>query len=142
MNRKKFVPCIYLYQKHAVAGFDDTKTVISMNPVKLAGFYSDNGADELLVFDLSTGDAEHEEALDIIKAICNTVEMPVIGAGHVKRVEDIKKLRYAGCKKAANHCVPGNRKAQPPTRKPENPVAPAFAAAGSQYPAGLAPRPS
>ena len=109
MNRKKFVPCIYLYQKHAVAGFDDTKTVISMNPVKLAGFYSDNGADELLVFDLSTGDAEHEEALDIIKAICNTVEMPVIGAGHVKRVEDIKKLLYAGCKKAAlTYSLPSN----------------------------------
>ena len=101
MNRKKFVPCMYLYQKHAVAGWEDTKTVINMNPVKLAGFYSDNGADELLVFDLSAGDTEHEEALDIIRAICNAVEIPVIGAGHVNRMEDIKKLLYAGCKKAA-----------------------------------------
>lgn len=101
MNTKKFIPCIYLYRKYAVAGFDDKKTVISMNPVELSKFYSDNGADELIVFDLSEGDAEHEEALDIIKAICSIVEMPVIGAGNVKRMEDIKKLIYAGCKKAA-----------------------------------------
>lgn len=101
MNTKKFIPCIYLYHRYAVAGVEDKKTVISMNPVELSKFYSDNGADELIVFDLSEGDAEHEEALDIIKAICSIVEMPVIGAGNVKRMEDIKKLIYAGCKKAA-----------------------------------------
>lgn len=103
MNIKKLIPCIYLYKKCAVAGFDNTSEVISMNPVELAKFYSDNGADELIVFDMSAGnsDSEHEEALDIIKAICNAVEVPVIGAGNVKRMEDIKKLIYAGCKKAA-----------------------------------------
>lgn len=101
MNCKKFIPCIYLYKKNAVAGFHDKKTVLSMNPVELSRFYSDNGADELIVFDLSAGDEEHEEALDMIKAICSAVEVPVIGAGNVKRMEDIKKLLYAGCKKAA-----------------------------------------
>lgn len=109
MNTKKFIPCIYLYKKHAVAGFDDTRTVISMNPVELSRFYSDNGADELIVFDLSDGDQEHEEALDVIKAVCSAVEVPVIGAGNVKRMEDVKKLLYAGCKKAAlNYSRPSN----------------------------------
>jgi len=109
MNIKRFVPCIYLYKKCAVAGFDKTNEVLSMNPVELAKFYSDNGADELIVFDMSEGDEAHDEALDLIKAICNTVEMPVIGAGNVKRMEDIKKLIYAGCKKAAlNYTKPSN----------------------------------
>lgn len=109
MNTKKFIPCIYLYKKHAVAGFDDTRTVVSMNPVELSRFYSDNGADELIIFDLSDGDQEHEEALDVIKAVCSAVEVPVIGAGNVKRMEDIKKLLYAGCKKAAlNYSRPSN----------------------------------
>lgn len=109
MNTKKFIPCIYLYKKHAVAGFDDIRTVVSMNPVELSRFYTDNGADELIVFDLSDGDQEHEEALDVIKAVCSAVEVPVIGAGNVKRMEDIKKLLYAGCKKAAlNYSRPSN----------------------------------
>ena len=71
--------------------------------------YSDKHADELLVFDLSMGDKEHEEALDIIKSICENVEIPVIGAGNVKRMEDVKKLLYAGCQKAVlNYSKEGN----------------------------------
>lgn len=92
---------MYLYKEKAVAGFTDKNTVIDKNPVTLAKFYSDNNADELLVFDLSDSDVEHEAALDLIKKICSVVEIPVIGAGNVKRMEDIKKLIYAGCKKAA-----------------------------------------
>ena len=99
MSQKLLMPCIYLYQQKAVTGLND-KTVINMNPVELARYYSDQQADALLIFDLSNGDAEHEEALDIIKDICETVAIPVIGAGNVKRMEDVKKLLYAGCKKA------------------------------------------
>ncbi|MCD7725969.1 MAG: bifunctional phosphoribosyl-AMP cyclohydrolase/phosphoribosyl-ATP diphosphatase HisIE [Clostridiales bacterium] len=108
MSYKKLIPCIYLYKGNAVKGFSDS-TIIDTNPVALARFYSDNNADELIVYDMSEGDGEHEEALDLIKAICNEAEVPVIGAGNVKRMEDIKKLLYAGCKKAAlNYSKPGN----------------------------------
>lgn len=99
MEYKKFIPCIYLYKGKAIKGFRDA-TVISDNPVELAQYYSNNNADELIVFDMSEGDQEHEYALDIIKDICTKAELPVIGAGNVHRMEDIKKLLYAGCKKA------------------------------------------
>lgn len=97
---KKFIPCIYLLNEKAVAGFKDD-TVISSNPAELARFYGENNADELIVFDLSTDDASHEAALDLLKIICKEAQIPVIGAGNVKRMEDIKKLLYAGCAKAA-----------------------------------------
>ena len=105
---KKFVPCIYLHNEKAVAGFHDD-TVISEQPVELAVWYNDNGADALIVFDLSDGDEAHEASLDVIKEICSETDVPVIGAGNVKRMEDIKKLLYAGCKRAAlNFSRPGN----------------------------------
>ncbi|MDE7332183.1 MAG: bifunctional phosphoribosyl-AMP cyclohydrolase/phosphoribosyl-ATP diphosphatase HisIE [Lachnospiraceae bacterium] len=97
---KKLIPCIYLLNKKAVAGFKDS-TVISENPASLARFYWENNADELIVFDLSCDDEAHEEALDMIQIICREAQIPVIGAGNVKRMEDIKKLLYAGCAKAA-----------------------------------------
>ncbi|MBD5520513.1 MAG: bifunctional phosphoribosyl-AMP cyclohydrolase/phosphoribosyl-ATP diphosphatase HisIE [Lachnospiraceae bacterium] len=97
---KKLIPCIYLYKGNAVKGFSDN-TIINTNPIALGKFYGDNNADELIVYDLSDNDTEHEEALDIIKSICSETEIPVIGAGNVHRMEDIKKLLYAGCKKAA-----------------------------------------
>lgn len=100
MSYKKFIPCIYLNKGNAVTSLTDN-TIIDLNPVELAVFYCENHADELLVFDQSVGDDDHQEALDIIKEICTKVEVPVIGAGNVHRMEDIKKLIYAGCKKAA-----------------------------------------
>lgn len=99
MNTKKFTACIYLYHGHAVTNLADM-TIVDTDPVRLAKYYSDNNIDELIVFDMSNGDAEHEEALDIIKEICESVEVDVYGAGNVHRMEDIKKLLYAGCKKA------------------------------------------
>ncbi|MBE5833285.1 MAG: bifunctional phosphoribosyl-AMP cyclohydrolase/phosphoribosyl-ATP diphosphatase HisIE [Butyrivibrio sp.] len=105
---KKFVPCIYLKNEKAVKSFDCLE-VINDDPVLLAEKYNDDNCDEIIVFDLSEGDNEHEKALDVIKDICNKVDVPVIGAGNVKRMEDIKKLLYAGCKKAAlNFSKQGN----------------------------------
>ncbi|MBE5828666.1 MAG: bifunctional phosphoribosyl-AMP cyclohydrolase/phosphoribosyl-ATP diphosphatase HisIE [Butyrivibrio sp.] len=109
-TRKKVAGYIFLLNKKIISS-KDRKTVISDDPVSYAGSISDNGADEIIVFDMSeaNNDAAHEEALDIIKDICKEVDVPVTGAGNVKRMEDIKKLLYAGCKKAAlNFTKPSN----------------------------------
>lgn len=98
--KKRFVSCIYLYQGKAVMNLNDL-TLLADDPVALAKGYDNDGVDEIMIFDLSKGDQEHEAALDVIKAICATVEADVIGAGNVKRMEDVKKLLYAGCKKVA-----------------------------------------
>ena len=74
--------------------------VVETDPLRLVQLYNENGADELLVFDLSENDEEHEAALDLLKEICTVAEMNVTGAGNVKRMEDIKKLLYAGCTRA------------------------------------------
>ncbi len=99
MVMKKFVPCIYLYHGHAVRRMTDL-TVVETDPLRLGRLYNENNADGLIVFDMSKDDAEQEEALDIIKEICAEAEMEVIGAGNIKRMEDVKKLLYAGCRRA------------------------------------------
>ena len=99
MKTKKFVPCIYLYRGHAVRGLNDT-SIVETDPLRLVNLYNENNADELIVFDMSEGDEEHEAALDLLKEICALSETDVIGAGNVKRMEDVKKLLYAGCKRA------------------------------------------
>ena len=97
--KKKLIPCIFLKDNIAVSYFDNL-IVKDMDPVSLCKKFSDDHADEILIFDLSKDDASHEASLDMIKSICSAVNVPVIGAGNVKRMEDIKKLLYAGCKRA------------------------------------------
>ena len=99
MLKKKMISCIYLYQKRAVAGIQD-HSELSLDPVALAESYAEWKCDEILVYDLSEDDASHEEAIDLIREICSAVPIPVIGAGRIRRMEDVKKLLYAGCRQA------------------------------------------
>ncbi len=96
---KRIIPCIYLLNQKAVKGFGD-RSIVSENPVELARFYGENNADELIVFDLSVTDAEHENAILMIKQMAQESQIPLTGAGNIKRMEDVKKLLYAGCRKA------------------------------------------
>mgnify|MGYP002731630402 FL=1 len=97
---KKFVACIYLKDGKAARGLAD-HTVVSDDPVELSLTYAAGGVDAILIFDQSDNDARHDEAIGIIREICASVGVPVYGAGHVNRLEDVKKLIYAGCAKAA-----------------------------------------
>lgn len=96
---KKFIPCIYLYHEHAVKSLSDL-SIIETDPMRLVNTYNEKNADELIIFDMSSNDEEHEAALDIMKEICSKAEMDVIGTGNIKRMEDVKKILYTGCKKA------------------------------------------
>ena len=109
MTNKLMIPCVYLQNGKAVTGFGQRNLFGDGDVEALAKFYSDNGADELLVFDFSSGDEEHEKAIGKIKEICAASEIPVIGAGNIKRMEDVKKLIYAGCAKTVlNFSKQGN----------------------------------
>ena len=99
MLTKKMIACIYLYQKRAVAGIQD-RSELSPDPVALAESYAEWKCDEILVYDLSEDDVSHEEAIDLIREIRSAVPIPVIGAGRIRRMEDVKKLLYAGCRQA------------------------------------------
>lgn len=108
MKDRKIIPCIYLLEENAVKSLTD-HSLVDSNPNHLAKYYEENNADALLIYDMSDSDESHEKALDMIKSICETVDIPVYGAGNVKRMEDIKKLLYAGCNKAAlNYSKEGN----------------------------------
>lgn len=99
MSYKRLTPCILINNGKAVKWFDD-RTVISEDVVALAKQYGENGADELLVFDLSDSDDEHEEAISLMKKINRVISIPMVAGGNIKRQEDVKKILYTGAKRA------------------------------------------
>ncbi len=99
MNYKQFVGSIYLKDKKAIKSFTDN-TVVSADPIELACRYSDGGVDAIIVFDMSYNEKMHDESLSIIRQICDKVQVPVYGSGHINNLEDVKKFLYAGCDKA------------------------------------------
>lgn len=96
---KKLIPSIFIHQGQAVKGFQNFE-VISNDVVELALQYCDAGADELLIFDLSNTDEEHDFAIDLMKKIARVIHIPMIAGGNIKRQEDVKKILYAGADRA------------------------------------------
>lgn len=96
---KQMIPCLYLQYEKAVTGFGQRNLFGDGDVEALGKFYADGGADGLLIFDFSSEEQEHERAIKKIGDICRTVEIPVMTAGNIKSMEDIKKLIYAGCEK-------------------------------------------
>ncbi len=64
----------------------------------LAHYYNDNGAHELLLWDLSESDEDHERTIGILKELARLIDIPVVTGGRVRRLEDVKKYLYAGAK--------------------------------------------
>lgn len=99
MSYKRLTPCIFIDGGKAVKWFDD-RTIVSDDVIELAKQYSERGADELIVFDLSDSDEEHDESIGLIKKINRVISIPMIAGGNIRRMEDVKKLLYAGAKRA------------------------------------------
>lgn len=99
MSYKRLTPCILINRGKAVKWFDD-RSVIARDVVALAKHYAERGADELIVFDLSTSDEDHEEAIDLMRKINRFISIPMVAGGNIRREEDVKKYLYAGAKRA------------------------------------------
>ena len=71
MLTKKFIPCIYLYHGNCVKALNDM-TVVDTNPVRVATYYNENNADEIIIFDLSETDEEEEKPRILLRTLMHT----------------------------------------------------------------------
>jgi phosphoribosyl-ATP pyrophosphohydrolase/phosphoribosyl-AMP cyclohydrolase len=78
------------------------------NPVEEAKFYNDSGADEVAFFDSNASRESLDKNIPIIKEITRNIDIPLIACGGVRRLEDVKKLLYAGASKVCMKSAPMN----------------------------------
>ncbi len=89
MDYKKIIPCLSME-----------------SPMEDALFYNDAGADEIAFFDSSCKREDIDKNIALIKEITRQVDVPLIACGGVRRLEDIKKLLYAGAIKVCMKTAP------------------------------------
>ena len=94
MDNKKLIAG-FGYQEGRISSWDGKRTYTQAVP-QMAKHCCDNGVDEILVYDWSVTDEDHEAAIAVIKEVCREADAPVIAGGRVKRMEDVKKYLYAG----------------------------------------------
>lgn len=95
MEQKNIVATLYLKNGKAVKSFNDHSEID--NVYDLCQIYNDSGIDKIIIFDLSDDEIEHEKNIHTIQGINRNLEIKVCAGGNIQRIEDVKKLLYAGC---------------------------------------------
>lgn len=96
MEDKNIVATLYLKNGKPVRSPEDF-TVVTEDVGLLCQMYNDGGIDKIIIFDLSNNDEEHEKNINTIKGINRNIDLKVCAGGNIRRIDDVKKLLYAGC---------------------------------------------
>lgn len=99
MKYCNIIPKIYIKNGKLVEN-EHTCKELDITPVSFCEQAENNGADEVLIYELSESDSEHDTNINTIKEIADATDIPILLGGNIKRLEDIKKYIYAGAKMA------------------------------------------
>lgn len=99
MFTKRIVPCLDVRDGKVVKGtkFKDIKEVD--DPVELAKYYNEQGADELVFYDITASHEGRGIFIDIVKETAKEVFIPFAVGGGVSTVDDFQALLRAGADK-------------------------------------------
>lgn len=98
---KRIIPCLDIQNGRTVKGINFEGIRDAGNPVELAKLYSQQGADELVLLDISATNEERETFLPIVEAVAREVNIPFTVGGGVSSVETARKLLRSGADKVS-----------------------------------------
>lgn len=101
MHTKRIIPCLDVKNGEVVKGVNFVSLKKVGDPVELAKFYNDQGADELVFLDIT---ASYEERAIMRKVVSDTAKevfIPFTVGGGIRTLEDIKEILRAGADKVS-----------------------------------------
>ena len=98
---KRIIPCLDVKDGRVVKGVNFVDLKDAGDPVEIAKAYNDEGADELVLLDISASYEKRKTMLDVVEKIAQVVFIPFSVGGGVGSLEDISALLYAGCDKVS-----------------------------------------
>ena len=101
MITKRIIPCLDVRNGRVVKGtnFEGLRDVSS--PVELGKFYSDNGADELVFYDITASAEGRKLFTDILTEVASTIFIPLTVGGGINTVEDFDRVLKCGADKVS-----------------------------------------
>ena len=101
MITKRIIPCLDVRDGRVVKGvnFENLNDVNS--PVELAKFYSDNGADELVFYDITASSDGRKIFTDVLRETARNVFIPLTVGGGISSVADFERVLSCGADKVS-----------------------------------------
>lgn len=101
MLMKRIIPCLDVKEGRVVKGVKFQNLRDLGDPVAVAKYYYEQGADELVLLDISATQEGRETMLDIVERVAEVIYMPFTVGGGIKTIEDAKRLIRAGADKVS-----------------------------------------
>ncbi len=101
MLAKRIIPCLDVESGRVVKGVNFVNLRDAGDPVEIAARYEAEGADELVVLDITASHEQRDILLDMVRGCAEQVFMPLTVGGGVRTLDDCRSLLNAGADKVA-----------------------------------------
>ncbi|BBM19144.1 imidazole glycerol phosphate synthase subunit HisF [Enterococcus avium] len=101
MIAKRIVPCLDVRDGRVVKGVNFAGLQDVNDPVTLARFYNEQGADELVFYDITASAEERGLFTDILKGVASEVFIPLTVGGGINEVSDFERVLNCGADKVS-----------------------------------------
>jgi cyclase len=97
----RIIPCLDVADGRVVKGVNFQNLVDAGDPVELASYYAENGADEITFLDISASKDDKKTIIDVVKKTAEAVFVPLTVGGGIRSVDDVDLLLRAGADKVS-----------------------------------------
>ena len=101
MITKRIIPCLDVKDGRVVKGVNFLGLNDVSDPVKLGQYYSDNGADELVFYDITASAEGRSLFTDILMRVAETIFIPLTVGGGINTVSDFDRVLKCGADKVS-----------------------------------------
>lgn len=101
MLTKRIIPCLDIKDGRTVKGVNFENLIDAGDPVELAKYYSENGADELVFLDISATKEKRKTLVDLVERIAKNVNIPFTVGGGISSAGDVSILLQSGADKVS-----------------------------------------
>ena len=99
MLAKRIIPCLDVRDGRVVKGINFINIRDAGDPVALAKYYSDQGADEIVFLDITATSDDRATVAGVVERATAQVFVPLTVGGGIRTMEDFQQLLRAGADK-------------------------------------------
>ncbi|MFD2516050.1 imidazole glycerol phosphate synthase subunit HisF [Pontibacter locisalis] len=101
MLTKRIIPCLDIKNGRTVKGVQFENIRDAGDPVELAKWYAEQGADELVFLDITATNEERKTFAELVRDIARHIDIPFTVGGGISAVADVEVLLHAGADKVS-----------------------------------------
>lgn len=101
MLTKRIIPCLDVKDGRVVKGIQFVQLRDAGDPVELARFYDEQGADELVFLDISASHEGRKTMVEVVKSVASELAIPFTVGGGINALDDMKRILRAGADKVS-----------------------------------------